>query len=726
MTTLAEHIIMAGAENCPPMLEKSMYDSWASCIRLFIKVKKHGRMMLDSIDNGLMVYPTIEEDGQTRLKKYSKLTQAQQLQDDYDVQATNIILHGLPPDMYALVNHQEVAKDIWDKVKLLIKGTKLSYQERECRLMTMQEVQVNTKFLNTLPPEWRKFITDCTHPKRPRNYAWFKEKLMLVKEKEAGQILDAEQLAFIADPRIAKVQVTQQTIPQNSAFKTEDLDACDLDCDDISSAKAILMANILSYDLDVLSEVPYSDTYLNDMINQEESQNAGIQNMNSSTLNDLLVLSLVEQMIDHVANLDKENQANKMVNESITAELERHKECVTILEQRLNVVKKRTTSDAITADEITEVQTVFNQIKAAVDQCSVDKNAFEIQIKQLRIDNDQLLKQIMSQEIMHIAVNSVDILNVNKSGVDECNKCLELETELLKKKILIEKDVCNRKPDLSYLHVFGALYYPTNDGEELGKLNPKADIGFFVGYASAKRVFRIYNKRTRMIIENIHVDFDELTTMDFEQFSSGPRPKLLTLRTISLGLMQNIPSSTLYVPSTKNDWEKKFNQCLMDADNTGCQDTIKSTSGSMQLLGDRLVSWSSKKQKRTAISSKEAEYIALSGCCAQILWMRSQLTDYGLGFNKIPLYRDNESVIALCCNNVQHSRSKHINIRHHFIKEQVENGVAELYFVRIEYQLADIFTKPLVREWIKFIINKLGMRSMSPETLKNLADEEEE
>ncbi|GJS82181.1 hypothetical protein Tco_0748722 [Tanacetum coccineum] len=137
-----------------------------------------------------------------------------------------------------------------------------------------------------------------------------------------------------------------------------------------------------------------------------------------------------------------------------------------------------------------------------------------------------------------------------------------------------------------------------------------------------------------------------------------------------------------------------------DADHAGCQDTRRSTSGSMQLLGDRLVSWSSKKQKSTAISSTEAEYIALSGCCAQILWMRSQLTDYGLVFNKIPLY--------------------------HFIKEQVENGVVEMYFVRTDYQLADIFTKALGRERLAFLIDKLGMKSMSPETLKHLAEEEEE
>nr|GFD09133.1 uncharacterized mitochondrial protein AtMg00810-like [Tanacetum cinerariifolium] len=85
-----------------------------------------------------------------------------------------------------------------------------------------------------------------------------------------------------------------------------------------------------------------------------------------------------------------------------------------------------------------------------------------------------------------------------------------------------------------------------------------------------------------------------------------------------------------------------------DADHAGCQDTRRSTSGSVQFLGERLISWSSKRQKSAAISSTEAEYIALSGCCAQILWMRSQLLDYGLAFNNIPMYCDNKSAIALC------------------------------------------------------------------------------
>ncbi|GJX96122.1 retrovirus-related pol polyprotein from transposon TNT 1-94 [Tanacetum coccineum] len=631
----------------------------------------------------------------------------------------------------------------------------------------------------------------CTQPKRPRNAAWFKEKLMLVEAHEACQILDEEQLAFLADPGISEALVAQQTIPQNSAFQTDDLDAYDSDCDDLSSAKAVLMANLSSCDPEVLSEVPYFDSYLNDMINQDvqemqyseqthvddfedneihsgsniipysqylqESQDAVIQDTNPSAPNDLLVLSLVEQMTDHVAHLDKENQTNKMVNKSLTAKLERYKERIVIFKQRLNVdlnkreklidsqmddlirdrnaklaafqqeidilketlsnnvkekeslsitltvfktkskekslkpaviyvnddeetlileeesrskmldkqndpiliekkikispieysklnkikedfgkcfvtkkelsaeqafwlkhsslsetpvtlhtpvrieapselpkvslvneslkklkyqlanfdkvVKKRLTSDAITAgswgfehtkeyfvteiilflkdlkdrfnafdktllDEITEVQIVFNQMEAAVDQCSVGKNVFEIQIKQLRIDNDQLLNQIMSQEIVHIVANYMDILDEKKSCVNNCNKCLELKIELFKKKDFIEKEAYDKlvksysnleKHCISLelaTQLNQEIFQKENSGEDLGKLKPKADIGIFIGYAPVKKTFRIYNKRTRMIIETIHVDFDELTTMDSEQFSSGPGPKL--------------------------------------------------------------------------------------------------------------------------------------------------------------------------------------------------------
>ncbi|GJT94569.1 retrovirus-related pol polyprotein from transposon TNT 1-94 [Tanacetum coccineum] len=125
-------------------------------------------------------------------------------------------------------------------------------------------------------------------------------------------------------------------------------------------------------------------------------------------------------------------------------------------------------------------------------------------------------------------------------------------------------------------------------------------------------------------------------------------------------------------------------------------------------------------------SRRKAEYIAMSVCCAQILWMRSQLKDYEFDFNKIPLYCDNKSAISLCCNNVQHSRSKHIDIRHHFIREQVENRVVELYFVETNYQLMDILTKALPRERFEFLLPRLGMKSLTPKTLRHLQEGEDE
>ncbi|GJS97173.1 retrovirus-related pol polyprotein from transposon TNT 1-94 [Tanacetum coccineum] len=883
MTTLAEHIIVARAENRPSMLEKSMYDSWASRIRLFIKGKKDGRMMLDSIDN-----------------------------DDCDVQATNIILHGLPPDMYALVNYQEAAKDIWDRVKLLMKGLELSYQERECRLYNLfdkfaydDNVASSSQYqvLNALLPKWSKFITDVklakslyttnydqlyahvsqheqnanevriireryldplalvansqtlynpsqspqhsgssmytppqqftpvyaapihhqhhhtpVNPQKQLIYSQpfisslvtqqsqaefpqldyglavstFKQstqndfqsyklgnhsrwkshsstssrkinsevhdetvhsakeaKKFCVVQREVNvsrstrscQILDEEQLAFIADPRIAEVQVSQQIIPRNSSFQTKDLNAYDSDCDDISSAKAVLVANLSSCDLDVLSEVPYSYTYLNDMINQDVQEipySEQTHDTNSSAPNDLLVLSLAEQMTDHVANLDKENQTNKMVNESLTAELERYKERVAIFKQILNVDLNKQTlilkedsrskmldkqNDSISIKQKINISPIdyskLNKIKEDFGKRFVTKKELSAEqafwlkhsnynpdtsvkshtpvrieapseLPKVSLVNESLKKlkyqlasfdkvvkkrttsDAITAEIVHIAVNSVDILNVNKSCVDECNKCLELETELLKKKDLIKKhsvensdlndqlqekvfaiaalknelrklkgknvvDIAVSKPiatialgifkldiepishrlknnrdahevvhivlwyldsgcskymtrnrsqlinfvskflgtvrfendhianimgygdyqmgnvtisrvyyversshdsllyskliinpktsqktpyellhdikfDLSYLHVFGSLCYPTNAGEDLGKL----------------------------------------------KLSSGPGPKLMTPGTISPGLVQNIPSPTPYVPPTKNDWETLF------------------------------------------------------------------------------------------------------------------------------------------------------------------------
>nr|GEU40851.1 retrovirus-related Pol polyprotein from transposon TNT 1-94 [Tanacetum cinerariifolium] len=163
---------------------------------------------------------------------------------------------------------------------------------------------------------------------------------------------------------------------------------------------------------------------------------------------------------------------------------------------------------------------------------------------------------------------------------------------------------------------------------------------------------------------------------------------------------------------------------FLDLDHTGCLDSRKSTSGGIQFLGgDKLISWSSKKQDYTLMSLVEAEYVSLSACCAQVLWMRTQLIDYGFHFDKIPMYCDSKVAIAISCNQVLHSRTKHIDVRYHFIKEKVEKGIIKLFFVRTEYELADLFTKALSEDRFKYLVRRLGMRCLTPEELEVLANE---
>ncbi|GJW50870.1 hypothetical protein Tco_0092221 [Tanacetum coccineum] len=314
MTTLAEFMIISGANNRPLMLEKSLYDSWKS------------------------------QDGTTRTKKYEELSIAEKLQADCDLKATNIVLQGLLLDVYAIMNRHKVAKEIWDRVKVLMQGTKLSLQEKESiayntpqsltqpltefhqmdsglaipvfnqgddpiaclnKAMAFLTVVASSRFPstnnqlrtssnlrnqatiqdgrvtvgnNTGGPERVvkcynyqgecHIARQCTQPKRPRNATWFKEKEMLAEAQEAGQTLDEEQLAFLADPGIPDDKAVQTTIPNTASFQTKDLDAYDSNCDDVSNEKAVLMANLSNNGSDVISKVPHHEPYHTDMDNQ--------------------------------------------------------------------------------------------------------------------------------------------------------------------------------------------------------------------------------------------------------------------------------------------------------------------------------------------------------------------------------------------------------------------------------------------------------------------------
>jgi hypothetical protein len=146
-----------------------------------------------------------------------------------------------------------------------------------------------------------------------------------------------------------------------------------------------------------------------------------------------------------------------------------------------------------------------------------------------------------------------------------------------------------------------------------------------------------------------------------------------------------------------------------DADWARCKIDRKSTSGTCQFLGRSLVSWASKKQNLVALSTVEAEYIAARHCCAQLLWMRQTLRDYGYKLSKVPLLCDNESAIYMVDNPVEHSRTKHINIRYHFLRDHQQKGDIEIAYVNTHNQLVVIFTKALDEKTFGKLRNELNI-----------------
>jgi hypothetical protein len=193
------------------------------------------------------------------------------------------------------------------------------------------------------------------------------------------------------------------------------------------------------------------------------------------------------------------------------------------------------------------------------------------------------------------------------------------------------------------------------------------------------------------------------------RFQCNPKESHLIAVKRILRYLKGTPNLGLWYP-TDSGFELT---AFTDSDHAGCKLDRKSTSGACQFLGDKLVSWSSKKQNCVSLSTAEAEYVAAASCCSQVLWMKTQLGDYGYTMRRIPIYCDSTSAIQITANPVQHSRTKHIDIRYHFIKDHVEKGNIELHFVESTLQLADLFTKPFDETRFTFLLSKLGMLDMS-------------
>nr|GEX14839.1 hypothetical protein [Tanacetum cinerariifolium] len=398
------------------MLEKDMYDSWKIIMELYMLNKQHRRMILKYVENGPLLWPTVEENGVMRANKYSELSVTEAIQADCDVKATNIILQGLPPEVYALVSTHKFTKELWKRIQMLMQGTTLTKQEREFHhqsgfsqpesglvvlvfqkgddpidainhmmsflttVVTLRYPPTNNQLRTSSNPRQQATINNgrvtiqpiqgrqnsmtagmsrqytsgpsgtsrkyrvviyynckgeghmskqCTKPKRKRDEAWFKDKLLLVQAQANGQVLH-EELEFLADPRIAETQSTQYVVTNNAAYQADDLDAYDSDCDEINSAKIALMVNLSHYGSDNLSEVHNQDNVTNNLIDQDvqeiltseqsnilnqseteitsdsniisysqyinESQYTTVQNSRFPTQQDDLILSEIEQL----------------------------------------------------------------------------------------------------------------------------------------------------------------------------------------------------------------------------------------------------------------------------------------------------------------------------------------------------------------------------------------------------------------------------------------------
>ncbi|GKE66325.1 hypothetical protein Tco_1520486, partial [Tanacetum coccineum] len=224
--------------------------------------------------------------GMTRTKKYVELSATEKIQADCDMKATNINFQGLPADIYSLVNHHRVAKDLWERVQLLMQDSGIAvpvFKQGDDPIDAINKMMsflstivtscfpsTNNQLRNSSNPRQQATNHDgrCLNPKRKRDATWFKDKVLLVEAQGNGKVLNEEELEFLAEPGVAEGPVTQSVITHNVAYQADDLDVYDSDCDEISTTKAVLMANLSSYGSDVLSEVPYFDNTHNDMLNQ--------------------------------------------------------------------------------------------------------------------------------------------------------------------------------------------------------------------------------------------------------------------------------------------------------------------------------------------------------------------------------------------------------------------------------------------------------------------------
>nr|GEW12326.1 hypothetical protein [Tanacetum cinerariifolium] len=459
MATLADKAILSGDDNRPPMLEKDMYDYWKSIMELYMINRQHGRMILESVKNGPLIWPTIEENGVTKPKKYSELSATKAIQADCDVKATNIVLQGLPPEVYALVSNHRKAKELWERIQLLIQGTSLTKQERE--------------YLG-----------------------------------------------------IAEAQATQTVITHNAAYQANNFDAYDSVFDELNTAKVALMANLSHYGSDALTE-----NYVNSPEPILSSRPTKVEVPKVSMVN-----SSLKKLKHHLASFDvvvKERTTATTITEGMWGFKHIKACCRDEIIPFVKALKDLFNSfDQYLVDELSKVQNVFHQIEQAVKQHRVESKTFEVKMNKVLNENERLLEQVISKDIVNIIMNSS--MDNAYETVHECEKCIQLETELLNKKNHLTTKVPSRKPI----------------AVEIDKPKPVATLVYSRKPRKSKSTNPVSKSK---VIQSVPANKTKPSKSWRSTIFNVPSSSLDECRT-----RINYPPSTLFVPPSRTDWDMLF------------------------------------------------------------------------------------------------------------------------------------------------------------------------
>ncbi|GKC68229.1 hypothetical protein Tco_1100827, partial [Tanacetum coccineum] len=383
--TLAEYMILSGANNRPPMLDKDLYDSWKSIMEYTCKTESTKECYLNQLN-------TVHSFG--LLLKRIGVANGIYGREFNSNGAIGLAVHVFSPgdDPIACLNKAMAFLTAVASLRFLSTNNQLRTSSNPRNQATIQDGRVTVQQVQGRQGQSYSgeghMARQCTQPKRPKNEAWYKDKAMLAEAQEAGQILDEEQLAFLADPRVPDCQAVQTIILKNAAFQTEDLDTYDFDCDDISNAKEVPMDNISNYGFDVISEVPYSETYLNDMENQsvhamqDFEQIPVIDVADNEITNDMIKekLALKEQVDSLEQNLFKQIKENESLLQTFIVFKNESKEKENkYMENKIDLEKKIKELDNIIFKVGQSAQTMHMLTKPQVFYDNIHKQALGYQ-----------------------------------------------------------------------------------------------------------------------------------------------------------------------------------------------------------------------------------------------------------------------------------------------------------------------------------------------------------